>query len=341
MSKQKMVAAAALWLGLAASARAEPGAALVTLLGADEASFVKAIKEANRLQREGNLRAAAAALSGAVPDAERFGRLDLVLNNLALIKQDLGHFTEAEALLKRSISLCERMSRPNRLAQAVNNLAFLYLETDRCAKANRLYARFGPNGPDGVDHSAPEFANWLNTRGTVEHCLGEYNEAEALYRQALVVYAKSSAPHDVSAMSARNNLALLHEQTRRYEQALALYTDVLTALEGGARTPAGERARTLGNLAAVCDALGRRLEAEKHILESMALMERAVGPEHPAVAALLLQYARLLRRLHRNAEAKPLERRAAAIRAKLGTEASARYIVDAADLLRRRVRRER
>ncbi len=329
MSKRKIVAVVL------------PLAAFVTLLRADEASFVKAIKEANRLQREGNLEAAAAALSGALPDAERFGRLDLVLNNLALIKQDLGRFIEAEALYQRSISVCERMSRPDRLAQAVNNLAFLYLETDQCAKARRLYARFGADGPDGVDRSGPEFANWLNTRGSVKHCLGEYNEAEALYRQALAVHAKSPAPDDLPALSARNNLALLYEQTRRYEQALALYTEVLTALEGSARTPAAEHAKTLSNMAAVCEALGRHLEAERHIQKSLPLMEQAVGPAHPAVAALLLQYARLLRRLHRNGEAKPLEQRAAAIRAQLGAEAPARYTVDAADLLRRRVRRER
>ncbi len=190
-------------------------AALVTMLRADEASFLKLIDEANRLQREGNLDAAAAALSGALPDAERFGRLDLVLNNLALIRQDLGRFTEAEALCRRSISVCERLSRPDRLTQAVNNPAFLYVETDQCARAGRLYAGLGLNGPDGLDHGSPEFANWLNTRGSGEHCLGEYNEAESLYRQALDVYAKNSAPHEVPALSARNDLALLYEQTLR------------------------------------------------------------------------------------------------------------------------------
>jgi tetratricopeptide (TPR) repeat protein len=280
-------------------------------------------------------------LSGAVADAERFGRLDLVLNNLALIEQDLGHFTRAEALHKRSITLCERLSRPDRLAQAVNNLAFLYVERDQCAKAVRLYRRFGPNGPDALDHSSPEFVNWLNTRGSVQHCLGEYREAESLYRLALDVYANNSRRHDLPVLSARNNLALLYEQTRRYEQALALYTEVLMDLERRASTPGSEHARTLSNMAVVCDALGRRLEAERHIRKALALMEGTVGPAHPAVAALLLQYARLLRSLHRDGEAKSLERRAAAIRATLSAEAPGRYTVDAADLLRRRVHRDR
>ena len=318
-----------------------PVVALVTLLSADEASFMKAIEEANRLQRDGNLEAAAAMLSGILPDAERVGRLDLILNNLGLIKQDLGRFTEAEALFKRSISQCERTPTPDRLAQAVNNLAFLYVETAQCTKAGRLYGRFGRNVPDGLDQSSPEFANWLNTRGSVEHCLGEYNEAESLYRRALDVYAKNSPPHEVPALSARNNLALLYEQTRRYEQALALYTEVLIALERGASTPGGEYARTLSNMAVVCDALGRRLEAERHIRKALPLMEEAVGPDHPAVAALLQQHALLLRLLHREGEAKPLERRAAAIHAKLSAKAPDRYTVDAADLLRHRVHRDR
>ncbi len=45
-------------------------------------------------------------------------------------------------------------------------------------------------------------------------------------------------------------------------------------------------------------------------------MEKALGPEHPNVATLLGNYAELLRKMKRDAEAEKLEAHAKAIRAK-------------------------
>ncbi len=52
----------------------------------------------------------------------------------------------------------------------------------------------------------------------------------------------------------------------------------------------------------------------------MAIWEKALGPEHPQVAMVLENYAVLLHRLNRDAEADKMEARAQAIRAKHAQE---------------------
>ena len=60
----------------------------------------------------------------------------------------------------------------------------------------------------------------------------------------------------------------------------------------------------------------RQAEAEPLIKRSLAIREKALGQEHPAVAQSLENYARLLRKTGRSDEVAKLEARAKAIRAK-------------------------
>ncbi len=56
--------------------------------------------------------------------------------------------------------------------------------------------------------------------------------------------------------------------------------------------------------------------AEPLYQHSLAILEKALGPEHPHVATTLENYAELLRKTNRKKKAKKLEARAKAIRAK-------------------------
>ncbi len=61
---------------------------------------------------------------------------------------------------------------------------------------------------------------------------------------------------------------------------------------------------------------GRYAEAEPLYQRSLAIREKALGPDHPHVAQNLENYAALLRKTGRNTEATKMEARAASIRAK-------------------------
>ena len=75
-------------------------------------------------------------------------------------------------------------------------------------------------------------------------------------------------------------------------------------------------ATSLNNLALLYIAQGKYAEAEPLYQRSLAIWERALGPEHPNVASSLENYAALLRQAARADEAERMEARAKAIRAK-------------------------
>ena len=79
-------------------------------------------------------------------------------------------------------------------------------------------------------------------------------------------------------------------------------------------------ATSLNNLALLYKAQGRYAEAEPLYQRSLAIREKALGPEPPAVATSLENYADLLRKTGRVSEATKMETRAKAIRAKQASD---------------------
>ncbi len=74
-------------------------------------------------------------------------------------------------------------------------------------------------------------------------------------------------------------------------------------------------ATSLNNLAALYHAQVQYAEAELLHKRSLAISEKALGPDHPDVATSLENLAALYRATKRDEEAKTLEQRAARIRA--------------------------
>ncbi len=79
-------------------------------------------------------------------------------------------------------------------------------------------------------------------------------------------------------------------------------------------------ATSVNNLGDLYHAQGKYAEAEPLLKRALAIVEKALGPEHPDVAASLENYAALLRETGRSDEAAKMEARAEAIRAKHAKE---------------------
>ena len=69
------------------------------------------------------------------------------------------------------------------------------------------------------------------------------------------------------------------------------------------------------NLAALYDNQGHYAQTEPLYKRSLAIWEKALGPDHPSVAIGLNNLAGLYRAMNRDNEAEPLEQRAARIEA--------------------------
>ncbi len=75
-------------------------------------------------------------------------------------------------------------------------------------------------------------------------------------------------------------------------------------------------AQSLDNLAGTLRNRGEYATAEPHFERSLAIYEESLGPEHPDVATILVNYAALLRQTARANEAERMEARANTFRAK-------------------------
>ena len=76
----------------------------------------------------------------------------------------------------------------------------------------------------------------------------------------------------------------------------------------------------INNLALLYYTQGKHTEAEPLYQRSLAIQEKALGPEHPDVATSLENYAKLLSETNRDDEAAEMEARAQAIREKNAQE---------------------
>jgi tetratricopeptide (TPR) repeat protein len=76
-------------------------------------------------------------------------------------------------------------------------------------------------------------------------------------------------------------------------------------------------ATILNNLAALYYDQGRYAEAEPLYNRTLKILEKTLGENHPYFAIALNNYAVLLRKLNRDAEAKEVESRAEAIQVRI------------------------
>ncbi len=108
-------------------------------------------------------------------------------------------------------------------------------------------------------------------------------------------------------------------QAGRYAEAEKLCLAALKeAEEFGEQDP--RLATSLNNLAVLYDAQGHYAQAEPFYQRAITIYEKALGPEHPDVAATLENYTLMLRVLNRHDEAEKMEARAKGIRAKHAQE---------------------
>jgi ribosomal protein L11 len=56
--------------------------------------------------------------------------------------------------------------------------------------------------------------------------------------------------------------------------------------------------------------MGQPHDAEPYLKRALAMQEGASGPDHPAVASIMSNYAAVLKRMNRKSEAKRMEERA-------------------------------
>ena len=163
----------------------------------------------------------------------------------------------------------------------------------------------------GVNH--PNYAGALNNLATMYAERGKYEDAEGLYKRALIIREQTLGANHLDVASTLGNLANVYSEQGKYGDAEGLYTRALVVKELALGADHLDVALTLTNLAVVYKAQGRYTDAEGLYRRALAIREQALGGSHPDVASTLNNLAIVYRAQGRYTEAEGLYRRALAI----------------------------
>jgi tetratricopeptide (TPR) repeat protein len=223
------------------------------------------------------------------PDAER---AIAHLNNLAKLQIKQGNTGEAEALYKRALAIAEQSTGDGQnVAACLSRLAGLFADGDRHKEAEILYQR-ELKIRDGQGQDDADLALCL---GRLAHLYNikqnKPDDAEPLYKRSIPILERIALtqfdPGDIKSGS----IASLQKQS-----AVAWCS---TDLQG---------------LARVYMMQGKPQDAESCHKRVVAMVEKAQGPNHADLARALERYAKLLHKMHREEDARPIEARAQAIK---------------------------
>ncbi|MHB8595796.1 MAG: tetratricopeptide repeat protein [Ktedonobacteraceae bacterium] len=155
------------------------------------------------------------------------------LNNLALVYEEWGKYTEAEPRFRRVLTILEQTLPPNHpdLAGSLHNLAQCRLFQGDFSEAERfsqreLAIREKAVGPDHLD-----LGPHLNTLATIYREQGNYAQAELLYMRALAIREKALPPGHLDIAYSLNALATNYVDQGAYDRAEVLNLRALAIFE--------------------------------------------------------------------------------------------------------------
>jgi tetratricopeptide (TPR) repeat protein len=154
------------------------------------------------------------------------------LNNLAVLYQSQGCYSEAEPLLVQALEMRKRLlgnEHPD-VATSLNNLAELYRSQCRYSEAEALYGQALEMWKQLLGNEHPDVATSLNNLAVLYDSQGRYSEAEPLLVQALEMRKRLLGNEHPDVAASLNNLAFLYNSQGRYSEAEPLYVQAVSIL---------------------------------------------------------------------------------------------------------------
>ncbi|HLF84355.1 MAG TPA: TonB family protein [Blastocatellia bacterium] len=175
-------------------------------------------------------------------------------------------YDEAIPLAKRALEIREaKLGREHLLvADAVQNLANLYLQKRRYAEAESLYKRWLSIAEKKFGRDSIRLVGTLDQLGWLNYALGYDNKAEELFQRALSITEKALGPTDHETAQALLRLGQFYERGTYYKKALTSYKRALEIKEAKLGPEHGEVIELLKKCACALKLNGNAKEAEEY-----------------------------------------------------------------------------
>jgi Tfp pilus assembly protein PilF len=225
-------------------------------------------------------------------------------------EHDLGHYVEAERHFAEALSIWKKRGEldGSEATAAKTHLAELYAEEGRPREAESLLRQ----AADALERSAePDPLKLVIARVdlalsyNLEH---KHREAEALLRKALTGFEEHVGAHSPLLLAVLTPLAVMLSASHRYPEALALAERSWSIIEEWPQLAPPDRINTMMILGSLYALTNRPKDSESFAERAMKFVEAAYDRDNPRVGWYLLNYAFILKHLHRTEEAKTAEK---------------------------------
>jgi serine/threonine protein kinase/tetratricopeptide (TPR) repeat protein len=226
------------------------------------------------------------------------------------------HPAEAVSFLRRALGFYGRAENQDsvKLATVLTNLGTAFSRNEQYDSASHYLQRAIAMRTRLLPPDSPELGSSWNNLGTNYYLLGRYAEAADAYEKARPIIEKVYGPDHPRVAVLLNNLAEIYWRRKRYDDARRDFHRALD-IERKALTPDHPwLATTLSGLANVYRDEGKYPHADSLYRRAIQIREK-VGADNPDLAQSLSDYADLLDRMGRSADAKDMRARAEKIRA--------------------------
>lgn len=229
-------------------------------------------------------------------------------NDLGQFSYANNRFKRAEGLFKLSKAELENQQAQNTLyyPKVIANQGLLYLTTGRYPEALKANLE-ALEMRQKLDPNSTAYATSLNNLAMTYKSLGQYNEAEQYFDQALETIKKSEGKESISYAIVLNNKGMLFQMIGRYAEAENLLQQALEVAKNTLREKSNNYQRMLVNLALLYQDQKKFEQADKILQDAVQLKEKRLGNRnHPDLAHILNLQASLYVEMGKDAQVEEL-----------------------------------
>ncbi len=242
------------------------------------------------LHRNGDLERAEAVLLEAITtfrDSEGTGaRLADVLENLGVLRHDIGHVAESEPIFREALALAEEHygSRHPKVGMTLSSLASTLQYTGDLVAAESLFTRALQIHRSAFGDVNPNVSVVLNNLATLYDEQGAHEQADSLYRLAIHIDSELQGADHPNVAISRHNYGLMLREDGRLDEAEVEIGEAVDILRAELSEEHLYTAILSSSLGLVVCQNGRFDEGERVLHGSIATMHEQLPSDHWRIA---------------------------------------------------------
>jgi serine/threonine-protein kinase len=230
--------------------------------------------------------------------------------------QSLGHYDQAESLLREALALqrTHRGSDSVAVVRSLSALGIILQKQGRYTAADSLDRIVLAMQRRLLGPQHEEVAATLRERATVLTFMGDFEEADRHLQEAHAILRTNAVPDSSRIAMLLNEFSLLRQAEGRFEEAEQFQEEALTLLRATQGPEHYQVAMAMNNLGLIHSRMGRYAAAESLYHDALDIFRRLYGAQHPSIADQLSNLAVVLSKQGKHTESAEIQRQTLAMR---------------------------